>query len=201
METRSPESSARDHLTDFIASDYSEGAFAVSEFWIPLTHERADLAVVGPLLEGFEIKTSRDNLRRLPRQVNAYGRVFNKCHLVVAENHLDSALEIVPEWWGVLVLTGDASQAIDRVRAAQENPGIDAETVVQLLWKGEAIAALDLMDVAHDSHTSRPALWQKVLEHASDRIGNIARDAIATRDFGSVSAKGDRLTPLHPISA
>jgi predicted nucleic acid-binding protein len=43
-------------------------------------------------LIGFEIKTARDTLRRLPTQIEAYSRYFDHAVLVVAEKHL-SALE------------------------------------------------------------------------------------------------------------
>ncbi len=49
----------------------------VEEFWLPLSNRRADLALVGPLLEGVEVKTHHDSLKRLPGQAAAYGSVFD----------------------------------------------------------------------------------------------------------------------------
>jgi len=52
--------------------------FAVEEFWIPRSNERADVATIGSVIEAFEIKSDRDSLKRPPRQVIAYGRVFSR---------------------------------------------------------------------------------------------------------------------------
>jgi hypothetical protein len=50
----------------------------VEEFWVPRSHERADVVVVGGSLDGYEIKSARDGLKRLPRQAVAYGRLFDR---------------------------------------------------------------------------------------------------------------------------
>ena len=80
------------------------GRFVIDEFWVPVTHERADISVFGSVMEAFEIKSPRDNLNRLPRQVAAYDRIFDLCTLVVAEKHLRRAVEVVSEWWGVIMI-------------------------------------------------------------------------------------------------
>jgi peptidoglycan hydrolase-like protein with peptidoglycan-binding domain len=66
-------------------------AEAVFEFWVPQSNGRADVAVIGTTMDGFEIKTERDSLRRLPRQADAYSRVFDHCHAVLAHRHVDRA--------------------------------------------------------------------------------------------------------------
>src|SRR5665213_2602297 len=64
-------------------------AEAIYEFWVPRSHERADVVVIGATIEGFEIKTERDSLKRLPRQAEAYTRIFDRCHAVLAHRHVD----------------------------------------------------------------------------------------------------------------
>ena len=54
---------------------------------------RIDLAVVNGVLHGFEFKSDRDTLTRLPEQANAYGLVFDRLTLVVAERHVRRAVE------------------------------------------------------------------------------------------------------------
>lgn len=66
----------------------------VDELWVPVSHERADVAVIGRGMDGFEIKTERDTLKRLPRQMVAYGRLFDRCTAVVAERHRGERLEL-----------------------------------------------------------------------------------------------------------
>jgi hypothetical protein len=84
-------------------------AEAVYEFWVPRSNERADVAVIGPTMDGFEIKTGRDTLRRLPRQAAAYARLFDRCYVVLADRHVEEALDILPEWWGITVIRGDVT--------------------------------------------------------------------------------------------
>jgi hypothetical protein len=60
---------------------------ALDEVWVPRSNERADVAIIGTRMDGFEIKTERDTLHRLPRQVEAYGRLFDRCTAVVDQRH------------------------------------------------------------------------------------------------------------------
>src|SRR6266849_8615145 len=71
---------------------------------------RIDLAVVNGELHGFELKSDRDTLARLPEQVESYGRVFDRVTLVVEERHLRRAVEMVPEWWGIRVARVEAPE-------------------------------------------------------------------------------------------
>lgn len=101
---------------------------------------RVDVAVVNGAMWGYEIKSARDTLRRLPRQVELYSRVLDRASLVVADSHADRAAELIPSWWGVVVIT--EGLAIDRLRSGAPNPGVDARALVQLLWRDEAIGLL-----------------------------------------------------------
>ena len=44
---------------------------------------RIDIAVVNKVLHGYEIKSDRDSLRRLPSQVEMYSKVVDKATIVV----------------------------------------------------------------------------------------------------------------------
>ena len=95
------EATVRESLRDEVVANVPGLSETIYEFWVPRTNERADLAAIGPAMWGYEIKTAQDTLRRLPRQVEAYNRLFDHCTIVLAERHLKAALTIVPEWWGV----------------------------------------------------------------------------------------------------
>ena len=75
-----------------------------NEFVFGSTGVRADLAVFGRELTGVEIKTDRDTLKRLGRQMEAYRRHCHKVILAVAPKHLIAASQVVPndvEIWTV----------------------------------------------------------------------------------------------------
>lgn len=150
-------------------------------------------------MDGFEIKTDRDTLRRLPRQVAAYGRLFDRCSVVAAEKHHDAAAAILPSWWGLTTVHVNGGVSFTEVRKPRPNPVVDPEILVRLLWKDEAIAALTQLGAAPDRRASRGALWRELLETATlvqlraavrrallDR--DPARARIATRRFAVTAA-------------
>lgn len=59
-----------------------------AEFSLGTSGVRADLALLREQFLGIEIKTERDTLRRLPSQMAAYSRYFERVILVVAPCHL-----------------------------------------------------------------------------------------------------------------
>ncbi|MGN5375211.1 sce7726 family protein [Sphingomonas hankookensis] len=59
-----------------------------AEFTLGSSGVRADLAVFAETSIGFEIKTARDTLRRLPAQMAAYARYFDHAVAIVAPCHV-----------------------------------------------------------------------------------------------------------------
>jgi hypothetical protein len=162
------------------------------EFWVPQSNERADLAVVGATLEGFEIKTHRDSLKRLRRQADAYSRVFDRCHAVLAPRHLEPALEILPPWWGVIVI--DEGVAFTTLRRAQSNCSVDAGTLVRLLWRNEAHSALCALGYPPDRRAGRFSMWELLMEKLDiDGLKEVVRNTLRLRAFSRVRIRSQRL--------
>ncbi len=151
---------------------------------MPRSNERADLALVGTSLEGFEIKTARDTLQRLPRQIAAYGRIFDRCTAVLAERHLEDSTAILPEWWGLIVIAESPDRSIlEQLREPGQNPELDGETLVRLLWKEETRLALEELTAPVEPRATRHALWHQLLEVASpDQLRDAVRRALIGRD-------------------
>lgn len=147
---------------------------------------RIDTAVLNGSFAGYEIKSAQDTLRRLPKQVEVYSKVLDYATLVVAENHVAGALETVPSWWGIMVATtkhrtGDV--VLKRARQARKNRHIDARWLVTLLWKAEAIAALDTLASARGLRGSPlPDIHTALVERAtSDELRVIVRETLKAR--------------------
>lgn len=156
---------------------------AVFEFWVPPSNERADVAVIGATMEGFEIKTERDTLKRLPRQADAYTRVFDRCHAVLAQRHVDKALEILPPWWGVQLI--DEGPSFMTLREPGRNLNVDPETLVRLLWRDEAFAALCEIGTVPNPRTGRFRLWEMLLALLDvDSLRRLVRGTLLGRDAG-----------------
>lgn len=154
----------------------------ISELGLCRGTVRVDLAAVNGLLHGYEIKSDRDSLRRLDRQVEVYGRVFDRATLAVGERHLDAALARLPSWWEVLVVSGEACAHLTQVRVGATNPGVDARTLVELLWLRDAVALLDTRGLARGVRGKpRWVVWDRVCEHFTlDEIGRAVRAHLKT---------------------
>ena len=175
------EAEVRESLRAQVLASACSSAEAIFEFWVPQSNERADVAVVGATIDGFEIKTERDSLKRLPRQADAYTRVFDRCHAVLARRHVEPALEILPPWWGVLVI--EEGVGFPKLRPAEPNDSVDPETLVRLLWRDEAYAALCALGASLDPRTGRFRMWELLLAMLDlDGLKQVVRNALLLRD-------------------
>lgn len=124
--------------------EYQTDTIIINEFDVCGGISRVDVAVVNGQLHGYEIKSERDNLERLPSQIDSYNLVFDTMTVVVSKNHIDKIKDMVPKWWGVQYVTGTADKlTLHTKRKARPNKAVDAFRVAQLLWRDELIAILD----------------------------------------------------------
>ena len=121
---------------------------------------RADLVNI-PDFHCFEIKSERDRLDRLVGQGVVYGATFDRVTLVIAKKHLLDARNIVPDWWGILLLDQDG--LIWHRRAAM-NQGADRRALASILSREEAVALLSEVGVKAANKTPLYALHQAVAE-------------------------------------
>jgi len=146
---------------------------------------RADFAVVNGSLKGFEIKSEHDSLARLDKQAATYSQVFDSVSLVAAERHLKQARAIVPRWWGICVIrTAQGSlPSVEVLRKEKPNPYVDAKSIVQLLWKDEAIEILAraVPGVVRTSK-ARGLLWAELVETLPlAELKEVVRTTLKTR--------------------
>jgi hypothetical protein len=102
---------------------------------------RADIAVINGRLVGYEIKSDKDSLRRLGRQVRTYDAVFDSVTIVVGARFECGIRRRVPRHWGIVVATVGKRGAIHfaTLRRPRANPRVDLFSVAQLLWRAEAL--------------------------------------------------------------
>jgi hypothetical protein len=158
----------------------------IEEFWIPLSHERADVVEVNGLLSGFEIKSARDTLDRLPRQAGAFSAVFDRVSLVCDARHLSAAGDLIPDWWGVVVTEGEVDALVLRqLRAPELNPNPDHEMRLRLLWRSELAAALQELGV-RPGRMDRAMMRRALHERASPaQLTHIVGAALRHRSVGA----------------
>jgi hypothetical protein len=98
----------------------------------------ADVAVINGTLSGYEIKSERDNLARLPDQVDSYGKVFDFMTIVTNHKHLPHISTEIPDWWGIwLIQEKDGEIVKTEIRTALINSNSDSFSLAQFLWKDE----------------------------------------------------------------
>jgi hypothetical protein len=127
------------HQTVLSKEHLDDNTIVIDELGLQNGLIRADIVVLNGCMVGYEIKTQNDNLNRLPAQVAAYSEIFDKAYIIVAAKHLAKALTILPEWWGVYVITcdEDAGYAFENYRVASRNDRRDIISIARLLWKDE----------------------------------------------------------------
>lgn len=147
----------RDWLGAIHAHD--ENTRIVEEMGVWSGSVRIDIAVINGELNGFELKSDRDTLERLPTQADLYGRVFDHLHLVVGQRHVEKAKTMIPDWWGIIVATQtNGRMELSCVQQAQPNPKPEPYLIAQLLWREEAINLLQLFQLAKGWRSKRTRL-------------------------------------------
>jgi hypothetical protein len=106
---------------------------------------RIDIAVINGVMHGYEIKSDRDTLKRLPEQMAEFNAVFDKLTLVVGKRHLYDAVNIIPDWWGIIIAKIDANCKVffQTIREAEDNQDQVGVSIARLLWKEEALQILE----------------------------------------------------------
>jgi hypothetical protein len=66
---------------------------------------KADLVILNGTATVYEVKSERDSLSRLERQVAAYTKVFGQVYVIAAEGHIEEVRRSIPEEIGILQLT------------------------------------------------------------------------------------------------
>jgi len=81
---------------------------------------KADLAILNGTSTVYEVKSERDSLARLQRQIAAYTTVFSRVYVITAETHVNAVMRSLPEEIGVLQLSG--RHQISTLRESVDRP-------------------------------------------------------------------------------
>lgn len=143
----------------------------VDELPICWGDSRIDIAVINCSLHGYEIKSDRDTLDRLPRQIELNNKIFDYITLVCSSRLIANARKKIPEYWGLQVPVEDKKAPggvrIEVEREPKRNEAIDIRSIVELTWKEEAINILAERGLAR-GYRSRPR-WD-IWDHMIDKI-------------------------------
>lgn len=162
-----------------------ESTLVLDELGVWTGYGRIDIAVVNGKLHGFELKSAKDNLDRLEKQAEQYSSVFDYVTLVVADNHLQHAVEIVPDWWGVKkAVAGERGGIqITTERRGRKNPAIDPYRLAQLIWRDEALMLLGVIGRDRGLKSKpRREIWLRLAESLTlDELRDNVRSILKQR--------------------
>ena len=169
---------------------------------------RIDIAVVNGHIHGLELKADADTLERLPRQIEGYGKAVDRATLVTAERHLKKALQVIPDWWGVVAVTSTESKRIEfrRVRFDKQNRGVDPLTLAKLMWRDEVLAILEKIELNKKfSRAPRSVLYKELVSRVSRKdLAALVRETLKGRKMWrgqrSPSLYGGSSRPISKLS-
>lgn len=175
----------RSALLAHLVSTHRRESRVLEEFRIERGGSRIDVAVIDKELIGYEIKSDRDTLARFSNQIHSYNRVFDRITLVCGATLADYAMDVVPGWWGVVVVsrnsTGGVCLSVKRVAGSNLNQS--AFSLASLLWKEEALAVLSSADAEAPKQASSHALWDCIAKSLSiQTIRSMVAESILKRE-------------------
>jgi hypothetical protein len=107
---------------------------------------KADVVILNGTAAVYEIKSERDSLSRLEKQIDCYMKVFATTNVIVGENHLDDVLAMVPNEVGVLKLSG--KYHISSIREARDDAARTcSRSIFDAMTLNEAAAILADNDI------------------------------------------------------
>ena len=159
----------RSYLDEHYLWRYREdkNAYVVPEMGLSAHAARIDIGVVNGKLVGYEIKSDRDNLDRLPRQMEIYNQIFDLITVVSGPKHEKKLEQWLPSHCGLLITQRGKSLRI--VREASQNPDRNGYMIASLLWHEEAKQLLVELGLNKGlSRLRRWELWERIAAHLTD---------------------------------
>jgi hypothetical protein len=146
------DSDVRRAVKAWLGAEYAHDpdSYIVEEMDVWSGTVRIDIAIINGSLSGYELKSDRDTLERLPHQCDIYGHVFDYLHLIVGKRHLEAAEKLLPAWWGIRVAVTDGAGCVKLLphRDASSNPSPIPYLIAEMLSKDEALRILDAVSSA-----------------------------------------------------
>lgn len=152
---------------------------------------RLDLATVSDTeIVAYEIKSARDTLTRLPKQVMASEMWADRAFFVAAPAHIVEAIGVLPDWWGVWAVDeklGGVTFNEVKTSSANQNPE-RVRHLLEYLSRAEAKSILKRMGINRDcvhlpEHAPVHEMRNQLLSLCSpEEISGLVRNALMNRN-------------------
>ena len=127
---------------------------------------RIDVATINGTIHGYEIKSDEDTLHRLPNQIKFYNKSLEKITIATNLSHLEIVENIIPEWWGILLI--EKKGKIVKVRDIKEamiNPCIEDCSILELLWKDELLSIAEKFQIKINKSLTKRIMRKIIAQH------------------------------------
>ena len=165
------------YLCEYTRSDVT--ARVIDEMGLSAHAARIDIGVINGKLVGYEIKSDRDNLDRLPHQLEIYNQIFDLVTIVCGPKHEAKLLAFLPTHCGLFVTHKDGADApfLRTVRMPSQNAGRNGYMIASLLWHEEAKALLIRVGIIKGlSKLRRWELWERLAKYFEADVDKLAEE-------------------------
>ena len=136
-----------------------EDTIIIDEFSGGYSTARIDISVLNGSFHGYEIKSERDTLERLPNQIEYYRKIFEYITIVTTEKYVEKI-------FGVFVVQKNRNGLkLKKIKSPKKNKNIDYWELSKLLWKDELKEILRENKIKKVSSLTRLELTKKVAEN------------------------------------
>jgi hypothetical protein len=138
----------------------------VEEMALFANRARIDIAVINGHLLGYEIKSDRDTIGRLPDQVAVYGQIFDFTSVISGPKHINKLIDFLPHYCG-LVLSEPHNGEIKLTMVVEPSYSTDLSAfhIASLLWHDEACSLLKGIGLGKGVRKKRIGqLWGELAE-------------------------------------
>ncbi len=108
----------------------------IAAFEAKANNSRVDFLTINGYTTSFEIKSELDNLSKLSKQMADYMLAFEYNYLVVDERHVEKALDLLPDCYGLWIYKNGKYK---KLKKALINERIDPKVQLNILTKKELI--------------------------------------------------------------
>lgn len=153
---------------------------------------KADVVILNGTATAYEIKSERDSLSRLQRQLDNYQKVFARTNVIAGENHISQILTMAPKDVGVLRLNNRYNISVER-----EAEDCVAATCSASIFDSISLAEAESILIDNGVKTPRVPNTQR---HSVLREAFLSLPAVTAHE-GMVKAlkRSRNLLPLHQL--
>ncbi|MGB2862637.1 MAG: sce7726 family protein [Sedimentisphaerales bacterium] len=144
----------------------------------------ADVVALYKEAHCFEIKGDGDKIERAIKQGHYFNLAFRKITLVTTTKHSDKAIDVLPEFWGIIIAEKKNNNITLRyARRAGKNPNFDKKLALLTLWKNEMLALIEKKNRA-TQNKSRKLLAQLISQSKKKKeLSNEISDMLLRRYY------------------